>query len=82
MKAKKDLKKSISQMSFEQAMERLEEVVEILSSEKIDLELMIEMYEEGSLLKDYCLKKLSEAKMKIETISSKTLKITKNEEHS
>ncbi len=64
----KNFEKKISKMSFESAMTRLEEIVEILSSQKINLDSMIELYEEGSALKEFCAKKLEEAKFKIETI--------------
>ncbi len=58
-------------MDFEPAMERLEEIVEILSSEKINLNSMIDLYEEGTALKEHCAARLEEAKMKIETITKK-----------
>lgn len=64
----KTLEKKISKMSFEAALERLEEIVEVLSSEKINLDSMIELHEEGAFLKEHCNKKLSEAKVKIETV--------------
>jgi exodeoxyribonuclease VII small subunit len=67
----KSFEKKISKMSFEDALARLEEIVEILSSQKIDLNLMIDLHEEGSALKEHCSKRLEEAKMKIETISKK-----------
>lgn len=56
-------------MSFEEAMERLEEIVEILSSQKINLDSMVDLYEEGIALKEFCNKRLEESKMKIETIA-------------
>jgi exodeoxyribonuclease VII small subunit len=67
----KNLQEKVSKMEFEPAMKRLDEIVEILSSEKIDLNLMIELYEEGVALKDLCSAKLAEAKMKIDVISKK-----------
>lgn len=63
------LKKQITKMSFETAMTRLEEIVETLSSQKINLDSMISLHEEGTLLKESCEEKLAEAKMKIEVIS-------------
>ena len=63
------LKKQIAKMSFETAMTRLEEIVETLSSQKINLDSMISLHEEGTLLKEFCEEKLTEAKMKIEVIS-------------
>lgn len=64
----KNFEKKISKMSFEEAMTRLEEIVEILSSQKINLNSMIDLHEEGTALKEHCAKRLEEAKMKIETI--------------
>jgi exodeoxyribonuclease VII small subunit len=66
----KNFDKKISKMTFEEAMLRLEEIVEILSSQKINLDSMIELYEEGNALKEHCAKRLEEAKMKIETVLS------------
>lgn len=66
--ANKALENKISKLSFEDAITRLEEIVETLSSKKISLDLMIELNEEGALLKKHCSKRLDEAKMKIETI--------------
>ncbi len=67
----KNFEKKISKMSFESAMTRLEEIVEILSSQKINLDLMIELYEEGNFLREHCSKRLDEAKMKVEIVSKK-----------
>jgi exodeoxyribonuclease VII small subunit len=67
----KNFEKKIVKMSFEEAMERLEEIVETLSSQKINLDSMIELYEEGNALKEHCGKRLDEAKMKIETVLDK-----------
>jgi exodeoxyribonuclease VII small subunit len=66
----KNNEKKLIKLSFEEAFARLEEIVEILSSQKIDLDKMIQLYEEGNSLKEYCAKKLEEAKMKIETIQN------------
>lgn len=68
---KNNFDKKIAKLSFEEAMTRLEEIVEILSSQKINLDSMIELYEEGNALKEHCAKRLDEAKMKIETVLNK-----------
>ncbi len=68
---KATLEKKISKMSFEDSASRLEEIVETLSSQKVNLDSMIDLYEEGDLLRNHCAKKLEEAKMKIETVSKK-----------
>lgn len=70
-KSPKNFQEKISKMDFESSMIRLEEIVEILSSEKINLNSMIELYEEGIALKEFCGQRLDEAKMKIEVISKK-----------
>lgn len=68
-KTEKNNLKKIAKMSFEEAVARLEEVAQILSSQKINLDQMIELYEEGNALKDHCSARLEEAKMKIEKIT-------------
>lgn len=70
-KSPKNIQEKIAKIDFETAMARLEEIVEILSSEKINLDNMIDLYEEGVALKEFCAKRLDEAKMKIEVISDK-----------
>ena len=65
----KNLAKKIAKMSFEEALSRLDKIVEILSSQKNNLEDMIHLYEEAKILKDHCDKRLGEAKMKIENIN-------------
>ncbi len=64
----KNLEAKIAKMPFEEAIARLEEVAEKLSSQKISLDQMIELYEEGDLLKKHCASRLDEAKMKIEVV--------------
>lgn len=67
----KKLVNDISKLSFEALMNRLEEITAILSSQKIDLEQMISLYEEGDLVKNRCLSILENTKMKFEKISTK-----------
>ena len=57
-------------MSFEDAMKELEKLVDSLDKGDVSLDEAIAAYDKGSQLKDYCEKKLNEAKMKIETIQS------------
>jgi exodeoxyribonuclease VII small subunit len=66
----KNVVKKINKMSFEDSMARLEEISQILSSQKINLDQMIELYEEGSVLKEHCASRLEEAKMKIEKVTN------------
>ena len=67
----KNSEKKIAKLTFEEAMVRLEEIVETLSSQKVNLDSMIELYEEGTALREHCAKRLEEAKLKIEVISKK-----------
>ena len=66
--SEKNVVKKINKMSFEDSMARLEEISQILSSQKINLDQMIELYEEGNSLKEHCASRLEEAKMKIEKV--------------
>ena len=61
-----DLKK----LTFEKAMKELEELVDSLDKGDISLDEAIAAYDRGSQLKDYCEKKLQEAKMKVDTIQA------------
>ncbi len=58
----------ITKMSFEQALTELEKIVIKLESGKETLENAINDYEYGNALREYCEKKLSEAKLKIDKI--------------
>lgn len=67
-KKQENLQKKIDKMPFEEAIERLEEVAESMSSSNIALDEMIQLYEEGQILKKHCQKRLDEAKMKVEQV--------------
>lgn len=53
------------ELSFEEAMKRLEKIVKALESDNISLEDSIRLYEEGMSLSRYCMKSLEEAEKKI-----------------
>ena len=61
---------SLDKMFFEDAMKELEKLVDSLDKGDVSLDEAITAYDRGSQLKEYCEKKLNEAKMKIETIQS------------
>ena len=61
---------SLEKLSFEDAMKELEKLVDSLDKGDVSLDEAIAAYDRGSQLKDYCQKKLHEAKMKVETIQS------------
>ncbi len=52
-------------MTFEQAMERLEEIVSILESGKSSLDDSLKLFEEGTKLTAFCSESLKTAEQKI-----------------
>ena len=52
-------------MTFEQSIERLDEIISLLSNEKVTLEQALSLYSEGAALIESASKELSEAKLKI-----------------
>lgn len=54
--------------NFEEALTRLEEIVDKLDSQEIPLEDTISLFEEGQGLIQYCTRKLEEVKFKIEKV--------------
>ncbi len=59
----------IEKLSFEQAMNMLENIVKDLEDEKISLEESIKKFEIGVKLSSFCLEKLNEAEKKIEELT-------------
>lgn len=62
------MSEKIKDLSFEEALEKLEKIVSQLESGQIKLEDAIKVYEEGVQLKKLCEKKLSDAQMKVEKL--------------
>jgi len=62
-------KKTESQLNFEGAMDRLEEIVEKMESGKMMLEELIVRYEEGMKLVKICQERLASAEERIEIIT-------------
>lgn len=58
--------------SFEEALEKLETIVEKLNDEEITLEKSVELYEEGLRLSKICSETLENAALKIEQIDQST----------
>jgi exodeoxyribonuclease VII small subunit len=63
--------KPIAEMSFEEAMIALEQVVSSLEKGEVPLEASIALYERGSALKAHCAAKLKDAEDKVEMIRAK-----------
>ncbi len=57
------------EMTFEEALVRLEAIVESLEDEVPDLETALAAYEEGTALARYCLERLEAAELRIEELS-------------
>jgi len=58
----------ISALSFEDALKRLESIVDRLERGEAPLEESISLYEEGARLKAHCEKRLEAARLKVEKI--------------
>lgn len=61
--------KAVAEMTFEEAMQALEDVVRQLESGEVDLEKSITLYERGAELKAHCEAKLKIAEEKVELIT-------------
>jgi exodeoxyribonuclease VII small subunit len=57
-------------LTFEQAMERLEEISVILSENQVSIDQSLELYAEGTKLIKFCNDKLKTVSLKIEEIDS------------
>ena len=60
-----------NEKTFEDALQRLEEIAQLLENEETPLEESIKYFEEGIELKDFCEEKLKSAKFKINKIIKK-----------
>lgn len=58
------------ELTFEQAMERLEEISDLLSNGDVTIDHSLELYSEGAKLIKFCSEKLKDVSLKIETIDS------------
>lgn len=56
-------------ISFEEALSELEEIVKKIDNGQETLEVAVNSFERGILLKNHCEKKLKEARLKIEKIT-------------
>lgn len=60
-----------AELPFEEALGRLEQLVQGMESDKIPLDKLIENYEQGTSLYQVCAKRLEEARGRIERIRRK-----------
>jgi exodeoxyribonuclease VII small subunit len=68
LQRKEKMSEKINELSFEQALEKLENIVSQLESGQIKLEDAVKVYEEGNQLKKICEEKLKNAQMKVEKL--------------
>ena len=64
----KEKNNELENMSFEDAINELEKIVDELEGNEISLDEAVNAYERGSKLKNICQERLNEAKMKVEKI--------------
>jgi len=57
-----------SELAFEEAIKRLESIVESMESEDLPLETLLSRYEEGTKIAQHCQKKLSQAEVRIQEL--------------
>ncbi len=62
------MSKKEEKVSFEDALKRLEEIVETMEAGEVDLDRMVASFEEGQKLVKLCTDKLNEVEAKIEKI--------------
>ena len=55
-------------MAFEEALQKLEGIVEAMESDELPLETLLARYEEGAKLAGICQAKLAEAELKIQLL--------------
>ena len=67
-KAIDKMRKEIGGLKFEEALGRLEGIVEKLESEEVDLEGSLNLYDEAKLLGEHCSKLLDEAEERVKTV--------------
>jgi exodeoxyribonuclease VII small subunit len=60
-----------AEMKFEQALQRLEKIVSEMESAELPLDEVLQRYEEGVRLAQFCSSKLEEAQKKIEILAKK-----------
>ena len=68
-----------NEKNFESALNRLEQISDLLENEETPLEESIKLFEEGIELKEYCEEKLKSAKVKIDKIVKKNKSLASTE---
>ena len=66
-------------LTFEENLKKLEDIVEQLESGEIDLERSVELYEKGMILKNNCQEKLKKVEIQIKKIKIENNQIKKED---
>ena len=66
-------------LTFEEYLKKLENIVDQLESGEIDLEKSVELYEKGMVLKNNCDEKLKKVELQIKKIKLENNKIKKED---
>jgi exodeoxyribonuclease VII small subunit len=61
----------MAELTFEQALRRLEEIVEALETEDLDLDKSLQFFEEGVTLSRHCNQQLQAAEKRIDVLLTK-----------
>lgn len=62
----------MKEIKFEEALKKLEKIVEELEDGDLGLDESLKKYEEGVQLSQFCAKKLNEAQKKVQVLSKKS----------
>jgi len=62
--------REMADLSFEQALKRLEEIVEALETDDLDLEKSVQFYEEGVSMYRHCTQQLQRAEKRIDILQA------------
>ena len=73
------MKKNLENLSFEESLAKLQNIVDKLDSGEIDLEKSVELYENGMKLKKICEEKLKKVELQIKKIKIENSKVVKED---
>ncbi|MDB6129703.1 MAG: exonuclease small subunit [Verrucomicrobiales bacterium] len=59
---------ALAEMPFEEALQKLESIVEAMESDDLPLETLLGKYEEGTKMSQICQAKMAEAELKIQQL--------------
>ena len=71
--------KKHKELTFEESLKKLEEIIDQLESGEIDLEKSVELYEKGMILKNNCEEKLKKVELQIKKIKIENNQIKRDE---